>query len=667
MAFTITFAGIDEALSHFDSRNKNALKYRLVTIIREHYENTSNPETISPIDTDDLVRIMWDIGNDSIAVKNRRKNLISIRSSINNELEKLYEKGKNPEGIIIGPGNTFVMSDEARNKVLDAFVQDSKEGPRDEALGQIKETLKALNGMLSGLNGINGKHETGGIKEIQSLIQALNEKVGFSGTALSRSHSEIFDAKAFLNSDGSGSADEGFFEGDVSDAEGPSGDLLSGASLDDFEEVEVEEVGSDEIEEVLNSDGSGSADEGFFEGDVSDAEGPSGDLPSGASLDDFEEMEVEEVVSDEIEAFLNSDGSGSADEGFFEGDVSDAEGPSGDLLSGASLDDFEEVEVEEVVSDEIEEVLEEVDDFHIEDEKEQSDTGLLDVNDYKTMGGDDEKKNSQMLAEKFNEALAAMDKFYNQYIRIPEGTYTIGGGTSSLIENIGRMVRLPSFYISKFPITNSLFEIFVHETGYKTTAEKVGYGTVFHGRHFWQDSGAKGGGSKFSSGDSALRIRVVKGAFWYQPLGPGSTLYGKRHHPVVQVSLEDASAFAAWTGKRLPSEEEWEAASRTSSGFSFPWGSEWLEDACNFDGSRIGDTTPVDRYSSFENVYGLCDSLGNVLEWTNTHSKKPNKGEGLYVTKGGSFISGKGLKLSDLTVLESRYHSNLLGFRCVAY
>ncbi len=259
-----------------------------------------------------------------------------------------------------------------------------------------------------------------------------------------------------------------------------------------------------------------------------------------------------------------------------------------------------------------------------------------------------------------------MDKFYNRYLLIAEDNYTIGSGISVKNGNIERVVHLLPFYMGKFPITNVLFEIFVEETGYKTTAERVGYGTVFHGRHV---------GKKTNEGDtvmtiscnSTLSVKVVQGACWYQPFGPGSTLYGKRSHPVVQVSLEDAMAFAAWTGKRLPTEEEWEAASRTSSGHPFPWGEEWQDNACNIEESLIGDTTPVDKYAAFENECGIADTLGNVLEWTVTRSKEPEQEKGLYIAKGGSFISGNGIRLFDRTVLQSQYHSNILGFRCVAY
>ena len=171
------------------------------------------------------------------------------------------------------------------------------------------------------------------------------------------------------------------------------------------------------------------------------------------------------------------------------------------------------------------------------------------------------------------------------------------------------------------------------------------------------------------SGNSDLTIKEVKGACWYQPFGPGSTLHKKRNHPVVQVSLEDAMAFAAWTGKRLPTEEEWEAAARTAHGYVFPWGNEWKNEACNTEESLVGDTTPVDRYHESANEYGIMDLMGNVMEWTLTRSEFVSKEQNesvMYITKGGSFISANGTCLPRRSKLHPDSHSNILGFRCIA-
>jgi len=280
----------------------------------------------------------------------------------------------------------------------------------------------------------------------------------------------------------------------------------------------------------------------------------------------------------------------------------------------------------------------------------------------------DETEKARLLAEEFNNDLGAIDKFYNHDLLISEGEYIVGTKQPEKNEKPEQKVHLSPFYMGKFPVTNALFEIFVEKTGYRTTAERIGYGTVYYGRY--QKRVDEQTGLETLTWNSALVNKTVKGACWYQPLGPGSTLHGKRNHPVVQVSIEDAMAFAAWIGKRLPTEDEWEAASRTAKGYRFPWGNEWRENSCNIEKSHIGDTTPVDKYIGFANDFGIVDILGNVLEWTkdsaNLHSDGKNRSR-YYIVKGGNWTSGNDIKLLRRFKLEPESHANILGFRCVAY
>ena len=126
---------------------------------------------------------------------------------------------------------------------------------------------------------------------------------------------------------------------------------------------------------------------------------------------------------------------------------------------------------------------------------------------------------------------------------IPQGEYIVGSKAPEKDEQPEHRVRLSPFYMGTFPVTNALFEIFVEKTGYKTTAEKPGYATVYYGRlHKKVDE--KTGLVKYTF-NAAIRCETVYGACWYQPFAPDSTLYYKRNDPVVQVSLEDAMAFAA--------------------------------------------------------------------------------------------------------------------------
>jgi formylglycine-generating enzyme required for sulfatase activity len=261
-----------------------------------------------------------------------------------------------------------------------------------------------------------------------------------------------------------------------------------------------------------------------------------------------------------------------------------------------------------------------------------------------------------------------MDKYYNQYILIPAGEYTVGVKSPKNGERPLKKIHLEPFYFGKFPVTNALFEIFVEKTGYKTTAEKIGYGIVYHGRY--QRVIDEKTGLETFDWRSTLSSDRVDGACWYQPSGPGSTLHNKRNHPVVQVTREDAMAFAAWTGKRLPTEDEWEAAARTARGHELPWGSEPNPAFCNIEESYIGDTTPVDQYKKHANAFGIADTIGNILEWT-IELSMPSPGqsgqERIYSFKGGSWISGRDVRLFSRIIPGSESHSNIIGFRCVAY
>jgi formylglycine-generating enzyme required for sulfatase activity len=108
---------------------------------------------------------------------------------------------------------------------------------------------------------------------------------------------------------------------------------------------------------------------------------------------------------------------------------------------------------------------------------------------------------------------------------------------------------------------------------------------------------------------------------------------GKAAHPVVLVSWHDAVAYAAWSGKQLPTEHEWEKAARGTDGRQYPWGDEWRDKHANTRETGIGDTSPVGQFSpQGDSPYGCVDMSGNVLEWTST----PHDAES-YRLRGGSF------------------------------
>ncbi len=118
------------------------------------------------------------------------------------------------------------------------------------------------------------------------------------------------------------------------------------------------------------------------------------------------------------------------------------------------------------------------------------------------------------------------------------------------------------------------------------------------------------------------------GAQWRHPEGPDSTLHGRERHPVTHLAVEDAEAYAAWVGKELPTEAEWEFAARGGlEGATFVWGDEFAPKGKMMANTWQGEfpwqnlttdgfegTSPVKSFAP--NGYGLYDMAGNVWEWT---------------------------------------------------
>ncbi|MBI5559007.1 MAG: SUMF1/EgtB/PvdO family nonheme iron enzyme [Deltaproteobacteria bacterium] len=273
----------------------------------------------------------------------------------------------------------------------------------------------------------------------------------------------------------------------------------------------------------------------------------------------------------------------------------------------------------------------------------------------------------QTLAESHDDYIAQiLERFMPKFIKIPAGDYLTGRDKPLANERPARKIFLPGFYISQLPVTNDLFDFFVRETGYETDAEKSGFGTVVEPR-LCNRVDPDTGRSVLSIARGASSHRV-QGANWRHPKGADSSLENKANHPVVQVSRRDALAFAAWAGKRLPSEDEWEAAARGSEGFLFPWGNEWHAELANTESSLAGDTTPVTRHGRQSiSPFGVYDQLGNVFEWSASLHTPARALSGvsrpIYVLKGGCWTSKAGITTA-ARLLETDTWSNTIGFRC---
>ena len=206
-------------------------------------------------------------------------------------------------------------------------------------------------------------------------------------------------------------------------------------------------------------------------------------------------------------------------------------------------------------------------------------------------------------------------------------------------EGPARPVAVPAFSLDAQAVSNRRFADFVQATGHLTDAERFGWSFVFAGLlpdDFIDTRGVAG----------APWWRQVAGAEWRCPEGPHSDhsdLSSRWDHPVVQVSANDAAAFAAWAGKRLPTEAEWEYAARAGSTTTFPWGDElepggqhqanvWQGEFPSHNSCDDGwyATCPVDTFRP--NAFGLFNMIGNVWEWT------ADAAPGGQVLKGGSYL-----------------------------
>ncbi len=200
-----------------------------------------------------------------------------------------------------------------------------------------------------------------------------------------------------------------------------------------------------------------------------------------------------------------------------------------------------------------------------------------------------------------------------------------------------RNVSVGAFALSICAVSNEEFQHFVSETAFQTDAERYGASFVFVGL-------LRTDHPPTPAVAAAPWWRLVDGADWRHPEGPGSTISGRLRHPVVHVSWHDAAAYCNWAGGRLPTEAEWELAARGGlSGADFPWGNElepngvhmmnvWQGRFPDVDEGSDGwtGTCPVDAFSP--NEFGLFNVTGNVWEWCS------NGDESHRVIRGGSYL-----------------------------
>lgn len=231
-----------------------------------------------------------------------------------------------------------------------------------------------------------------------------------------------------------------------------------------------------------------------------------------------------------------------------------------------------------------------------------------------------------------------------EMVLIPGGAAIMGSNEGNPGYQPEHPVQVADFYLDRWPVTNAEYKQFVEATGHPAPHYHVS----------WCDT---------------------RGYNW----DPETREYpnDKADHPVVLVTWEDAMAYAAWAGKRLPTEAEWERAARGLHGRRYPWGNDFVLGRCNCKEAGLNSTSPVGAFSAEgDTPEGVVDMVGNVWEWTNSlfrpypynadDGRESRQAAGFRVLRGASW-------LNDATVThclarldgDFQFYNNV-GFRCAA-
>ena len=275
-------------------------------------------------------------------------------------------------------------------------------------------------------------------------------------------------------------------------------------------------------------------------------------------------------------------------------------------------------------------------------------------------------------------------------VRVAGGTFMMGAARTPMDEDvIMRKVAVGGFSMDKFAVANAQFAAFVDATGYVTDAERPPDPADYPGV---PPEKLVPGAAVFTppAEDPGTHNELawwtfVPGANWRHPAGPDSAIKGKDNYPVVQVSYNDALAYAKWKGRTLPTEEQFEYAARGGlDGKTYAWGDERTPGGRNMANTWQGhfpvQDSAEDGYAHMApvgcfppNGYGLYDMIGNTWEWTQSAVPQDPYGQSAgtnRIIKGGSFLCSENFCMryrpAARQFLESDFSSMHVGFRTIS-
>jgi iron(II)-dependent oxidoreductase len=218
----------------------------------------------------------------------------------------------------------------------------------------------------------------------------------------------------------------------------------------------------------------------------------------------------------------------------------------------------------------------------VEDER----TNLLAILEDPSLPLDARVEAGQRLAALGDGRATAVDR-----VLIPAGAFTMGGPgpDTEIADRPARRVFVSAFRIDRYPVTVAAYRAFIAAGGYRS-------------RRYWTDRGWA-----WRTESAVTRPRFWDEAEWAAYLVP--------NHPVVGVSAHEAEAYAAFRDARLPTEAEWEKACRGEEGRPYPWGRDWVEDACSMRGYGPRGTVPIGTFPRGKTPLGLSDMVGCVWQW----------------------------------------------------